>query len=541
MAPGGADALASRGETMTTTRLLILILVAIVVLTFTSIAHAGEPSATETPTASQSVAIVFSRSLDGTSCGNAFFVGDGSLLVTARNVVFPRKSSGFHQGDAFVTVLSAHLGQAAEAQVVAQDRELDVLLLRVPWRGHPALQIAQEAELVAAEKLELLAFTNEQAAVVAGRPALLVAPPQVQRAMLDINAVMVRRNATRTIATVAAPPGPGWAGAPMLLPGGDAVAGCYMRTQADGSAGAGVSCGVIRRLIESANASPSANQTSERVEQPSDAGEATLAYLRGISASAARESDVALKHFERFLKLRPTSAIGYREVAGQLRALDRMEGAQLHYAKALEIEPGLISARVLYGQLLHERIMPRAAEEHLRYAWQHGGDGGTAAVLPLCNLLREQGRDKECLPLLDDATRRRPNDAHLWNYLGHSKRALDDPAGAAAAFARAADLTPADPTSRLHAAQQFDAAGQRPRAEEQYQALVAQHPDAATAHFHFARFLARDSSRRDEALARAQQALNLPDDPGAPPRSAIQSLISAIRGGRTSAGNELRL
>ena len=48
------------------------------------------------------------------------------------------------------------------------------------------------------------------------------------------------------------------------------------------------------------------------------------------------------------------------------------------YRRALEIEPSLVSARVLYGQLLHDRIMPRAAEEHLRYAWEHGA-GSTAA------------------------------------------------------------------------------------------------------------------------------------------------------------------
>jgi predicted Zn-dependent protease len=159
----------------------------------------------------------------------------------------------------------------------------------------------------------------------------------------------------------------------------------------------------------------------------------------------------------------------------------------------------------------------------------------------LCNLLREQGRDRECIPLLDEALKSRPSDAHLWNYLGQTKRTLDDHAGAALAFAKAADLLPDDAALRLHAAEQFDAAGQRAKAEDQYRTLIAQHPDAATAHFDFARFLARDSSRSKEAIERAQHALSLSDTPGAPPRSAIESLITAIRAGRTAAGSALRL
>jgi tetratricopeptide (TPR) repeat protein len=200
----------------------------------------------------------------------------------------------------------------------------------------------------------------------------------------------------------------------------------------------------------------------------------------------------------------------------------------------------MISARVLYGQLLNEQVMPRAAEEHLLYAW-HDGAGTTAAVVPLCNLLREQGREKQCLPLLEQALKRCPTDGHLWNYLGQNKRALDDHAGAAAAFARAADLLLDDPTPRLQAAGEFELAGARAKAEAQYRIVVAQYPDAATVHYHFARFISRDSARRDEAIRHAEQALKLSEARQAPPRADIQSLISAIRSGRTLAADELRL
>src|SRR5688500_4149169 len=244
---------------MTTTRLLILILVALVMLMFATAIGATPAS----PTATPSVVMIFSRGIDGTSCGNAFLVGDGTLIVTARSVVFPRRLNGLHEGDAFVTVLSPHLGDVAEAQVLAQDRELDLVLLRGPqrWRGHPALRVAEESELVDAEKLELVGYADALTAVTGGTPGLLVAPPRARQAELDVNAVLVRRSATRSITTLAAPPGPGpgWAGAPMLVTSNTtdktAVAGCYVRTQADGRAGVGAACGAIRRLIDAAGLS----------------------------------------------------------------------------------------------------------------------------------------------------------------------------------------------------------------------------------------------------------------------------------------------
>jgi tetratricopeptide (TPR) repeat protein len=490
--------------------------------------------------ASDATVILFSRDIDGTSCGNAYFVGDGTLLVTARSVVFPRRNAGLHQGEAFVTALSPYLGIAAEVQVLAQDQESDLVLLRGPFGTHPSLQLADENELVSAGKLGIVAYTDDLVAIAGGHPRLVRSPPRTHPATLDVNAVLVRRGETRGL-NVTAPPASGWAGAPLFLADSNRVAGCYLRTQGDASAGAAAAGGAIRRLIEQGGAAAALTTTPPATSRPDRANDATVEYLRGIAASAAGDANESLAHLQAFVTLRPTSSVGYRDLAGQLRALGRLKEAQDAYAKALELEPALVSARVLYGQLLHERILPRAAEEHLTYAWQHGG-GSTAAVVPLCNLLREQGRDAECLPMLEQAVQRRPYDAHLWNYLGQAKQSGHDVSGAAIAFARSADLMPENATVRLRAADQFESAGERSRAEAQYRLLVVQHPDSAAAHFHFARSIARDSSRQPEAMTHAERALNLAAEaPGSPPRAAIQSLITAIRAGRTADASDFKL
>ena len=274
--------------------------------------------------------------------------------------------------------------------------------------------------------------------------------------------------------------------------------------------------------------------------QPEESPSATMEYLRGIAASAAHENKLSLEHLQAFVALRPKSAIGYRELAGQLYALHRTDESQNAYAKAIQIDPSLISARVLYGQLLQERLYPGAAEEHLRYAWEQGR-GSTAAVIPLCNLLREQHKDSERLKLLNEAVIRNPWDSNLWNYFGQSKQASLDHAGAAGAFARSADLMPENEIVRLHAAEEFESAGKNTQAAEQYHLLAAQHDQSAAAHYFLARFLARNDARRDEAIRQAQLALALSAHQSAPPRATIEALISAIRAGRAGDASDFRL
>jgi tetratricopeptide (TPR) repeat protein len=501
----------------------------------------GPLRAAESDSPEAAVTLVFSRNIGGTSCGNGFVVGDGTIIVTARHLIFPQRLLGLHQGEAMVTVFSPYLGDAAEVDVVAQDAALDLVILRGPWRGHPALELAEEADLVAAASMEVVGFTDCQAAVTAGQPRLL-ASLSLKRAMLGVNAITVRQSVSRTILTDTAPPGAGWAGAPILLRDGDTskAAGCFSRTQGDGLAGIGASSGSIRNLVDRSNTLPAIVPTNRAASNPGQSPAATLEYLRAVAASAVGNSKLSLEHLQSFLKLRPNSAIGYRELAGQLHAIGRLAESQNAYAKALEINPALISARVLYGQLLQERVLPGAAEEHLRYAWRQRRRG-TAAAIPLCNLLHEQGKESERLKVLTEAVERNPWDAYLWNYLGQSRRMASDHAGAAAAFARSADLMPENESIRLRAADEFEAAGNDTQAAEQYRVLLAEHEESAAAHYFFARFLGRNTGRREQALKEARLALNLADRPGAPPRAMIQSLISAIRADRASDASDFRL
>jgi predicted Zn-dependent protease len=184
--------------------------------------------------------------------------------------------------------------------------------------------------------------------------------------------------------------------------------------------------------------------------------------------------------------------------------------------------------------------MPAHAMEQLRYAWEHGRYNRTAAVIPLCNLLREQGKERESADVLGEALKQSPLDAYLWNYLGQSRTVLSDHAGAAAAFARSADLMPENESIRLKAADEYLIVGNRPKAEEQIRTAITQNSVSATAYCALARLLAQDG-RREQALEATKSALLFADRPGGVPRGDIQSLISAIRAGRASAAADFKL
>lgn len=75
------------------------------------------------------------------------------------------------------------------------------------------------------------------------------------------------------------------------------------------------------------------------------------------------------------------------------------------------------------------------------------------AVIDQAIALREQARMTEAIALLDAALRSAPGNPRLWQTLGTVHRANEDSVAAIAAFARAAQLAPADPLAAYGVAQ----------------------------------------------------------------------------------------
>jgi len=57
-----------------------------------------------------------------------------------------------------MSVFSPHLGQVCDARILVANEELDVAVLEVPWKGHPALPLADANAPAAAPSARVISF-----------------------------------------------------------------------------------------------------------------------------------------------------------------------------------------------------------------------------------------------------------------------------------------------------------------------------------------------------------------------------------------------
>ena len=450
--------------------------------------------------AGRAAVLVYGKSLDSSGVGQGFLLGDGTIAVTARHVLYGHPGQGEHRTDAMVEVISPYLGDAREAQVVGEDRVLNLAILRVPWKGHPALALASSEMTMSAGELSAVAYADAARAVAEGRAIDLQGRIEVQTRKLPVD--------------------PMWGGSALLKPDG-AVAGAW-----NGSAI--VAAARIRRMIDAAGLQQSLNPNSNSLTAYRSAPEATRMYLWSWALSAAGKHEMSYFAADTFVLLRPTSALGHKNVAVAASQWGRLDRAEKAYQRALECDPRSVAIRVLYGQFLAEHNEPTRALAVLRAVWEPA-QMDTIAVIPMCNLLAKQGYYSECITLLQRAVERRPNDGLLWIYLAQNLRSTSNRAKAADAFARAAKLMPEKHGLHTAVAEEFEAAGLSAEAEQQYRRLAHQSTEIPAGHFLLAQFLAKDPRRHAEAMEECEAALAMPTHPDAPPRQVVEKLMAELR------------
>ena len=460
--------------------------------------------------AGRAVVLIYGKSLDASAVGQGFVIGDGTLVVTAHHIVYGRRRAGDHQTDAMVEVVSPYLGDACEAQVVGEDRSLDVALLRIPWKGHPALMLKAQELTVDSRDVVAMAYADAARAVAEGRANDLQEGIGVQTKKLPVDQA--------------------FGGCPLVSPTGEAV-GCSNGSNVVASA-------KIQQMVDAAGLRQCMMTPVASMAPDSRAGEATRMFLWSWALSAAGKHEMSYFAADTFALLRPNSPLGHKNVATAASQLGWYARAEEAYQRALKCDPNSASIRVLYGQFLAEHDQQTKALTVFRSVWEPA-ETNTIAIIPMCNLLAKEAYFAECVTLLEHAVQRRPNDGLLWVYLAQDLRATGKREAAAEAFSRAAALMPEKPALAIAVAEEFEAAGRMDKAEQQYRRLTYQDSAIVSGHFLLARFLAKDSTREAEALEECEAALAMRDDPQAPPREVVRKLASelqrraAARRGRT--------
>src|SRR5829696_2452771 len=182
--------------------------------------------------------------------------------------------------------------------------------------------------------------------------------------------------------------------------------------------------------------------------------EAAAAYRRAIELSpqtpglysdlglillSQRRADEAADYFRRALALdggNPRALVNYGVALQQLGRLDQ---AAESYLRAAELAPNATQPR---SNLAVVNYMKGDAAGARRY-WEESIRNKSAYVLDRAGLLVLERKFDEVRPRLESYTRTNASDADGWLMLGDVLRALDDAAGADAAYAKAAELAPA--------------------------------------------------------------------------------------------------
>ena len=439
----------------------------------------------------------------------AFAIGDGRHVVTAAHCVDDFQDA---TGDAIATPLlvSPHYGDVFQAEIVAADQESDVALLRARWPAHPALQLASTQDVARSKQIGVAGYPPR---AEKGRLSAKVFLEDLSafRAKLLVGKRAIGLSAARFI-------GPGWSGAPMILPKSGEVAGVFSShdlVQIDQNVVLhnlyGCDMQAIVRLL-GANGIELAPAV-ENVESEHDAksDEAFGLLLQFFERFMQGDVNGKLEVARQLRELRPTSpqirllvALAAHEKFITTQKKDdearRTSDAEFQEALRLLSDNDDTFIRVAYGCYLLYDGRPADAVEVLRTAEQQAPRDPFIGM-SLLRALTEHKSD-EALTFGDALCRQQPQNHACWfEYAGTLWEFGMDPKAIQAAKNAIRFGGPNFYRGRL--AGVLAKAGRMDEAEAVYKELLEVQPREGTFWLWYARFLIEDRSQRQSDARRA--------------------------------------
>jgi tetratricopeptide (TPR) repeat protein len=461
-----------------------------------------------------SLVVITSSSPMGKRAGNGFVIGDGSLVVTAHHIAFEESLQGQHNMAGNVVVYSPYLGDAANAEIIGSNEHLDLAVLKVPWKGHPALQLADDNRISSAQRLEIISIPSIIKHLLPNADATLGEDFEVQRENLAVDFVAAREQTPRFISlSEVGQLGDGWSGSPMLLPGTSKVVGCFVRLHwTEGQtlqSGQGPAITQVTHLLANDIETKSLESSESLLSKPKDGADVFILFLQAYSYYSDREYESASKQIESVLQARSESAFAYDLAASIAEHLSKPDQAERHYQKALELNPDGSELKIMYAQFLSSR-QPEKSLEVLQSIWEFENSKPAVALL-MFNILSERGEYQRCSELLNEALKVNPNNAYLWFNLGACHFYLGKLDDAINPMTKAVELLPEYGPLRGQLARTLEKEGKLDEAEKHFRELLNIEPDNPVVHMWLAQFLAKYRPlTKEEAIKEAQIALELP-------------------------------
>jgi len=395
----------------------------------------------ETSRPEDALVLVTSRVFGTSRMGHGFAAGDGTRIVTSSPAVFDQAPGGQHRLVGCITVASPYLGVVADANLLAFDMYRSLVVLEVPWRGHPSLKLAGDASIADAGRAVLVGMPQVLAAVRTGQWDRLEGDVPFERILAPVDYVALRRGIPHVLRVMPTESiGADWSGAPILTAQRREAAAVLSTLSlrdrtADGP--------VLNRARSLLTGSPE----SENAPPVRDAHEAFLLCLRLSRSLRTRQYEQAASQAGRLMALRPDCFYGYLEAAEAAEGLGRPQEAEQLHQRALALAPDSMTASLSYAVFLEHQDRLDEAMRILERLWQHSDkrpylSGYVYAVL---EKKQQYGR---CIEFIEEALNIEPNNAYAWIDLGNCRSALGQYGPAAEAFGKAAQLRPQENSAR---------------------------------------------------------------------------------------------
>jgi len=492
----------------------------------------AETSASVKP--QNALVMVNMRSVMGRRAGNGFATGDGTLVVTAHHLVFEESKQGRHEMAGLVSVISPYLGDGCEAKIIAANDKLDLAILKIPWKGHPALRLADESGLLSIERVVVIGMPEIIRSLGTGSYKPLPENFVVQRENLAVDSVVISRQQIPWFISLSeiGQLGEGWSGSPMLLPDSTVVAGCFteLRRSKQGDmerlSAIGPAVTQVRHLLEQSCWEKSLIPSNSTISQPKDGIDAFILYAQAYRHLMNEQYELASDSIEKFIGLRPESYLGYALAANNAEKNKKFDIAEQYYQKALKLNPEGTTLKIFYAQFFSD-YQPDRALELCQDIWKFDKLKPTVALL-MFNILSERGEYQRCAELLSEAVKVNPENAYLWFNLGACHFYLGKQDNAVANMTKAVELSPERGPFRGQLARLLEDIGKLDEAEKHFRELLKIEPNNPVVHFWLADFLAKHRPQaKDEALKEAQTALELPPKKSLP-KQKIEQLIQEL-------------
>jgi tetratricopeptide (TPR) repeat protein len=472
--------------------------------------------------ASDAIVIVWTSSFMGDLCAQGTVVGDGSLVVTAYHAVFNCSAVGRHSLPSFVFVISPYSGAVCNPPVLVCNREMDLAVLQVPWKGHPAVELAANT-----------CFDTEESAVVLSRkldpsedhPPVL---GEMREENLPVDSVTTRLGTPIQILLRGhGQLADGWSGCPILTHDRRCLLGCFTTkvgprgspetlsgpTRAALHAGyadlaCGPAAGLVRKLVTQAGQALQLQGHPPVFARRADALIAVQhlvnAYHRGRNAKVTPE---VFTEIRAYLDLRPQSAVAQANLGAWLNRSPDRNQAEAALKRSLEMEPTFIGHMAYAEYLFDDNRLPES-QEQLHNAERLDPNNGLVATFALGKCLTRKRDMNGFLRQVDEAIEHQPTNAVLLAIRANHLAAYERYEEATQTMRKAIALYPEHDNFRLGLAACEEKAGHLEGAETELREMArletAAQDSGGSARLSLAQFLQK---HRDNAKAEAASLL----------------------------------